>query len=239
MSTGLELQVIMPVVNAPFRVYYAYNPLRIDETVCSPNPITRGMFPPGAAGDFTYAQAVSTFPTELSVARAQEDLPLHRRHHVLGARFHLSGLAGRCRRIDPGLTLRSGLPYNPRYPHRRIFRPGSVRGCILSSCAVLRQSRQNAAGSRSPLEHLRNSRSSSRSYTNSMKRTFVSHRRACCGSHHFGAGPIRFANPWWRRTRCLHSTAATLPLPAASKSAPSTCRKQLPAAMKARVISKR
>ena len=33
MSTGLELQVIMPVVNAPFRIYYAYNPLRIDETV--------------------------------------------------------------------------------------------------------------------------------------------------------------------------------------------------------------
>ena len=26
-STGLELQVMMPVVNAPFRLYYAYNPL--------------------------------------------------------------------------------------------------------------------------------------------------------------------------------------------------------------------
>ena len=25
-STGLELQVLMPVVNAPFRVYWAYNP---------------------------------------------------------------------------------------------------------------------------------------------------------------------------------------------------------------------
>jgi outer membrane protein insertion porin family len=61
MSTGLELQVIMPVVNAPFRVYYAYNPLRIDETIASPAPITRGMFPAGAAGDFTYAQAISTY----------------------------------------------------------------------------------------------------------------------------------------------------------------------------------
>jgi outer membrane protein insertion porin family len=61
MSTGLELQVIMPVVNAPFRVYYAYNPLRIDETIASPSPITRAMFPPGAAGDYTYAQAVSTY----------------------------------------------------------------------------------------------------------------------------------------------------------------------------------
>ncbi len=61
MSTGLELQVIMPVVNAPFRVYYAYNPLRIDETITSPTPITRNMFPAGAAGDFTYAQAISTY----------------------------------------------------------------------------------------------------------------------------------------------------------------------------------
>jgi outer membrane protein insertion porin family len=61
MSTGLELQVIMPVVNAPFRVYYAYNPLRIDETITSPTPITRSMFPAGAAGDFTYAQAISTY----------------------------------------------------------------------------------------------------------------------------------------------------------------------------------
>jgi outer membrane protein insertion porin family len=61
MSTGLELQVIMPVVNAPFRVYYAYNPLRIDETIASPAPITRGMFPAGAAGDYTYAQAISAY----------------------------------------------------------------------------------------------------------------------------------------------------------------------------------
>ena len=50
MSTGLELQVILPVVNAPFRVYYAYNPLRIDETVYSPNPITREYVPAGRGG---------------------------------------------------------------------------------------------------------------------------------------------------------------------------------------------
>jgi outer membrane protein insertion porin family len=61
MSTGLELQVILPVVNAPFRVYYAYNPLRINETANSPTPITRSMFPSGAAGDYTYAQAVSIY----------------------------------------------------------------------------------------------------------------------------------------------------------------------------------
>ena len=57
----------MPVINAPFRLYYAYNPLRLYEkpycnTVslggnkdsCSAQLITRDMFPPGGAGDYTY-----------------------------------------------------------------------------------------------------------------------------------------------------------------------------------------
>jgi outer membrane protein insertion porin family len=57
MSTGLELQVILPIVNAPFRVYYAYNPLRMDTTAAPPNLLSRDMFPAGAAGDFTYQQA--------------------------------------------------------------------------------------------------------------------------------------------------------------------------------------
>ena len=61
MSTGLELQVVMPIVNAPFRFYYAYNPLRLDTTANSPTPITRSMFPPGAAGDFTYQNAVAAY----------------------------------------------------------------------------------------------------------------------------------------------------------------------------------
>ncbi|HUI82977.1 MAG TPA: outer membrane protein assembly factor BamA [Candidatus Binatia bacterium] len=68
MSTGLELQVILPVVNAPFRVYWAYNPLRINEVVNSPNPITRSMFPPGAAGDYTYAQTISIYQPKYYLA---------------------------------------------------------------------------------------------------------------------------------------------------------------------------
>jgi outer membrane protein insertion porin family len=35
-STGLELQVMMPVINAPFRVMYYYNPLRLDRTAIGP-----------------------------------------------------------------------------------------------------------------------------------------------------------------------------------------------------------
>jgi outer membrane protein insertion porin family len=61
MSTGLELQMFLPVVNAPFRIYWAYNPLRLDNPATPPIPITRAMFPPGAAGDYTYHLAVNTY----------------------------------------------------------------------------------------------------------------------------------------------------------------------------------
>jgi outer membrane protein insertion porin family len=61
MSTGLELQMFLPVVNAPFRIYWAYNPLRLDNQANPPIPITRGMFPAGAAGDYTYHLAVNTY----------------------------------------------------------------------------------------------------------------------------------------------------------------------------------
>jgi outer membrane protein insertion porin family len=61
MSTGLELQVLLPIVNAPFRIYYAYNPLLLNTTVNTKSPITRDMFPAGAAGDFTFQQAVITY----------------------------------------------------------------------------------------------------------------------------------------------------------------------------------
>ncbi|MFZ0733814.1 MAG: outer membrane protein assembly factor BamA [Candidatus Sulfotelmatobacter sp.] len=60
-STGLELQMFLPVINAPFRIYWAYNPLRLDEHANPPIPITRGMFPAGAAGDYTYHLAVNTY----------------------------------------------------------------------------------------------------------------------------------------------------------------------------------
>jgi outer membrane protein insertion porin family len=73
MSLGAELSVIMPVVNAPFRLYYAYNPLRLYERPfcnngtpgvnqsCSAGLITRDLFPPGGAGDFTYDQSIQAF----------------------------------------------------------------------------------------------------------------------------------------------------------------------------------
>jgi outer membrane protein insertion porin family len=74
MSLGSEISVIMPIINAPFRLYYAYNPLRLYETPfcnsvligsnkgsCSAELITRDLFPPGGAGDYTYQQAQQAF----------------------------------------------------------------------------------------------------------------------------------------------------------------------------------
>ena len=60
MSTGLELQMMLPVINAPFRIYWAYNLLRLNTTTNPPVPITRDMFPPGAAGDYTFQQTLDT-----------------------------------------------------------------------------------------------------------------------------------------------------------------------------------
>jgi outer membrane protein insertion porin family len=58
------LQVILPVVNAPFRIYYAVNPMRMNTTVQpSQQTITRSMFPAGGAGDYTYQQAIATYGT--------------------------------------------------------------------------------------------------------------------------------------------------------------------------------
>jgi len=64
LSTGLELQVILPIVNAPFRIYYAYNPLLLDTRVHTPFEITRSMFPAGSAGDFTFQTAQQLYGTD-------------------------------------------------------------------------------------------------------------------------------------------------------------------------------
>ena len=64
MSTGIELQTMLPVVNAPFRIYYAYNALRLDSGATPPIQITRDMFPCPVKGDPTcqdYAAGTYTY----------------------------------------------------------------------------------------------------------------------------------------------------------------------------------
>ncbi len=53
MSTGVELQVILPVVNAPFRLYYAYNPLRVNTGSGRNRPLRATCSRHGAAGEYT------------------------------------------------------------------------------------------------------------------------------------------------------------------------------------------
>jgi outer membrane protein insertion porin family len=64
LSTGAELQVMMPIINAPFRIYWAYNALRMNRFAANPSQITRGMFPAGGAGDFSFQQALATYGTD-------------------------------------------------------------------------------------------------------------------------------------------------------------------------------
>jgi outer membrane protein insertion porin family len=74
MSLGAEISAIMPIINAPMRIYWAYNPLRLYERPycnsvllgsnrgsCTAELITRDMFPTGGAGDYTYAEAIQAF----------------------------------------------------------------------------------------------------------------------------------------------------------------------------------
>lgn len=44
-STGLELQVLMPVFNQPFRIYWAYNPTRVQDFIQPPIVADRSYFP--------------------------------------------------------------------------------------------------------------------------------------------------------------------------------------------------
>ncbi|HEY0797094.1 MAG TPA: outer membrane protein assembly factor BamA [Acidisarcina sp.] len=57
MSIGAQLSAILPIVNAPFRIYYAFNPLRLYQDVQGQDLITRTMFPQGGAGDFSFAES--------------------------------------------------------------------------------------------------------------------------------------------------------------------------------------
>jgi outer membrane protein insertion porin family len=61
MSTGAELQVVMPIINAPFRLFYAWNPLALNRQDPGYNLITREMFPAGGAGDYSYDQAIQAY----------------------------------------------------------------------------------------------------------------------------------------------------------------------------------
>jgi len=70
MSTGAEIQVILPIVNAPFRLYYAYNPLRLFEDIPQQlalnNTQFQGLFPQSDPN----CKPTATIPCQLTGAGA-------------------------------------------------------------------------------------------------------------------------------------------------------------------------
>jgi outer membrane protein insertion porin family len=60
-STGVELQVMMPVVNAPFRFYWAYNPHRVTDLLYPPVVADRSLFP----NSRTFINGIARFGTPM------------------------------------------------------------------------------------------------------------------------------------------------------------------------------
>jgi outer membrane protein insertion porin family len=61
-STGLELQVLMPVVNAPFRIYWAYNPWIVRQNIQPPIQTDRSFFPNEASFVNALSQVGQIYP---------------------------------------------------------------------------------------------------------------------------------------------------------------------------------
>lgn len=61
-STGLELQILMPVVNAPFRLYWAYNPTIVEGVAQAPIIFDRSQF----ANDQTFLNAIEQLTGTIS-----------------------------------------------------------------------------------------------------------------------------------------------------------------------------
>ncbi|MGP8244467.1 MAG: outer membrane protein assembly factor BamA [Bryobacteraceae bacterium] len=61
-STGLEIQVLLPVVQAPFRVYFAYNPSTVREYVQPPIAADRSFFPNAATFNAALAAYGQEYP---------------------------------------------------------------------------------------------------------------------------------------------------------------------------------
>ena len=87
MSNGAELQVILPIVNAPFRIFYAYNSLRlfkdVPQQLAVPNLCTgastncfQNYFPTSGAGQFSYQEALQFYGADYTLREPRKTLRL-------------------------------------------------------------------------------------------------------------------------------------------------------------------
>ena len=95
-SAGVELEVVLPIVNAPFRFYYAYNYLRLNQTIEAPlgayslTDAQKAALPPGVletqiVPELTTSIAASSGFAENSakLAGAEKHFPFHRGPDIL------------------------------------------------------------------------------------------------------------------------------------------------------------
>ncbi len=87
MSNGAELQVILPIINAPFRLYYAYNPLRLykdlPQQLALPSTCAAGqtacfknLFPTSGAGLYSYQQALQFYGADYTLREPRKTFRL-------------------------------------------------------------------------------------------------------------------------------------------------------------------
>jgi hypothetical protein len=62
MSSGIEIVVRVPIINAPFRFYYAYNVLRLDQLIVQP---TGGFSFNRMLGERQHLQDIGVFNSEV------------------------------------------------------------------------------------------------------------------------------------------------------------------------------
>jgi outer membrane protein insertion porin family len=135
MSTGAEISVIMPVINAPFRLYYAYNPLRLYERPycnsiltgnkvesCSAELITPSFFPNATsdcnqssgenAGTYTYCQAMQGYGARNLFREPRKTFRLTVSTTFSARNFNQNSIKAAPLERPFGLTLLTCAPYN-------------------------------------------------------------------------------------------------------------------------------
>ena len=60
-SVGPQITAMLPIINAPVRIYFAFNPNRLHQNQGSNILFDRNYFPPGEAGEFTYQEALANY----------------------------------------------------------------------------------------------------------------------------------------------------------------------------------
>lgn len=78
LSIGPQITAMLPIINAPVRLFFSFNPARLHQDQDSPNQtlITRDMFPAGGAGDFTYQQVKANYGSQFHLWEPRKTLRL-------------------------------------------------------------------------------------------------------------------------------------------------------------------